>query len=135
MKQIHTTFIIIILISYSCKSQDKNLIGKYTSSPLNSLEKRSYKTNKYIKGMVLNLRNDSTYHYNTCGIILEGKWEVKKDSLLLKISKMRFANDSINKIRTPKKRDDFLIYKIENKKLIGFIKEGKATRINKLKMN
>jgi hypothetical protein len=96
------------------------------------LYKINYGTNKDIQGMTLILKNDSTYFYDTCGILLDGYWSVRNDSLLMKVDNIRYKNDSINKIRKPEKRADFLKYAINDNILYGFIKNNDGLRINKL---
>ena len=66
-------------------------------------------------GSILNLEKDSTFYMKNCGNILEGKWKVKKDSLLLFINSNRFVIDSLNK--KPKLKEQL---KFEENKYISF---------------
>ncbi len=135
MKNYISFLVLIMLVYTSCTSQleKEDLIGAYKSSPLNLTEKIKYNTNKDIEGFLLNLKTNGLFHYDTCGLLVDGYWEVVRDSLVLNAITIKFANDSINKIKKPKKRKDFLIFKIEGKSLIGFINETNGLRINKLK--
>lgn len=124
-----------MLVYISCTSQleNRDLIGAYKSSTLSLIEKIKYNTNKNIEGFLLNLKTNGLFQYDTCGLLVDGYWEVEGDSLVLNATTIKFANDSINKIKKPRKRKDFLIFKIEGKSLIGFINETNGLRINKLK--
>ena len=126
-------FFAIVLILYSCNEKKSDeLFGTYKSSKLIRSEKINYGINKDIQGMTLILKNDSTYFYDTCGILLDGYWSVRNDSLLMKVDNIIYKNDSINKIRKPEKRADFLKYAINDNILYGFIKNNDGLRINKL---
>lgn len=126
-------FFAIVLILYSCDEEKSDeLFGIYKSSKLLRSEKINYGTNKDIQGMTLILKNDSTYFYDTCGILLDGSWSVRNDSLLMTVDNIRYKNDSINKIRKPEKRTDFLKYEINDNILYGFINNNDGLRINKL---
>jgi hypothetical protein len=128
----YKSLIIISFIWLSCNSKSQELAGTYKSSKLKFTEKLNYGTNKDINGLTLILKKDSSYHYDTCGLLIDGSWKVRNDSLIMSVSNIRFANDSINNIRTPEIRDDFLKYQIENDILYGFINENNSLRINKL---
>ena len=47
-------------------------------------------------GSVLVLKNDSTFKYTTCGNIITGKWNTRKDSLFLTVKTNRWRSDSLN---------------------------------------
>ncbi|MEQ6124190.1 hypothetical protein AAON49_08330 [Pseudotenacibaculum sp. MALMAid0570] len=134
MKKYKLLLIIILLIHVSCsnRSRNKELVGEYKSKKLDLTEKIKYKTTKNIEGFTLSLKEDNLFEYNTCGILVDGSWEVLNDSLVLNATALRFANDSINKIRKPKERKDFLIFKIEGESLIGFVDGLSGLVINKL---
>ena len=135
MKKYISFLALIMLVYISCTSQleNRDLIGAYKSSTLSLIEKIKYNTNKNIEGFLLNLKTNGLFQYDTCGLLVDGYWEVEGDSLVLNATTIKFANDSINKIKKPRKRKDFLIFKIEGKSLIGFINETNGLRINKLK--
>lgn len=124
--------IISILIISSCKNKVNEIAGTYKSASLDFAEYLKYGTTKDMEGMDLLLNVNGSYHYDTCGILIDGNWEVKEDSLFLKVDQIRFKSDSINKIRKPEIRNDFLKYKIEGNTLLGFVNERKSIRINKL---
>jgi hypothetical protein len=127
----------IVFIITSCNniSQKSNVVGVYQSSKLNFVEKIKYNTDKEIKGLKLILKKDSTFHYETCGLLINGGWNTKNDSLRLHVSAIKFVNDSINKIKEPETRKDFLVYKIEGNSFFGFVNDTNGFRINKLKRN
>ncbi|WP_439128574.1 hypothetical protein [Polaribacter sp.] len=126
--------LIIICTITSCNKKNKSfdIVGFYKSSKLNFIENLIYNTTKEINGLKLNLKKDSTFHYETCGLLIKGFWSISNDSLKLNVNNINFVNDSINKIRKPVSKKDFLIYKIENNSLFGFINEKNGIRINKL---
>lgn len=127
-------FLFIILISFACsqKTTSKSIIGKYESSNLNTFEYIKYYPNKNIKGIRLNLKKDSTYFYKTCGLLINGQWSIEGKILSMAIDSIRYANDSINKIKKPEIRKDFFIFKINTNTLVGKVNVIDGVRINKL---
>ncbi|MCH2218490.1 MAG: hypothetical protein MK076_10560, partial [Flavobacteriales bacterium] len=69
---------------------------------------------------------------DTCGILINGSWSVRDDRLTMTVNNIRYKNDSINKMRKPEKRADFLEYNINDNILYGFINNNNGLRINKL---
>ena len=133
MKNTLALFLVLFVLLTSCDDKTTNkLFGKYESSKLDFSEKFRFRTNKDIKGMTLILKKDSTYFYDTCGILINGSWSVRNDSLSMKVDNIRYKNDSLNKIRKPEKRADFLKYEINDNILYGFINNDYGLRINKL---
>jgi len=133
MKNTLALFLVLFVLLTSCDDKTTNkLFGKYESSKLDFSEKIRFRTNKDIKGMTLILKKDSTYFYDTCGILINGSWSVRNDSLSMKVDNIRYKNDSLNKIRKPEKRADFLKYEINDNILYGFINNDYGLRINKL---
>lgn len=135
MKKLFLCLLLIIICMFtSCNKKIENvsIVGFYKSSKLNFIEKLKYNTTKEINGLKLNLKKDSTFRYDTCGLLIKGFWSVSNDSLKLEVDSINFVNDSINNIRKPVSRKDFLIYKIESNSLFGFVNEKNGIRINKL---
>ena len=128
----YSLVIMCTIISCTKKNKNENIVGVYKSSKLNFIENLKYNTTKEINGLKLNLKQDSTFHFDTCGLLIKGFWNVSSDSLKLEVNSINFVNDSINEIRKPISRKDFLIYKIENNSLFGFVNEKNGIRINKL---
>ena len=132
MKNISTLFLVFVLLT-SCDEKTTNeLYGTYKSAKLDFSEKIRFSTNNDIEGMILILKKDSTYFYDTCGILINGSWSVRDDRLTMTVNNIRYKNDSINKMRKPEKRADFLEYSINDNILCGFINNNNGLRINKL---
>ena len=82
--------------------------------------------------MQLTLRNDSTYHYNTCGILIDGFWKKNGDSLVMSVSQIKYKHEKL-KDSIPSIYKSFLVYKIEGNSLFGFVTDLEDNlRINKL---
>ncbi|ARV14297.1 hypothetical protein [Polaribacter sp. SA4-12] len=127
--------VVFTITSCTDTSKKNSIVGVYQSSKLNFIEKIKYNTYKDIKGLKLILKKDSSFHYETCGLLIKGGWNTKNDSLRLNVSDIKFVNDSINKIKKPETRKDFLVYKMEGNSFFGFVNDTNGFRINKLKRN
>jgi len=131
---------LILLLFFSflfinCSEENKqnlSVIGEYKSSNLTISERLAFGTSRYIKGMTLILREDSSYFYDTCGVLLDGTYEIRNDSLVMSVIDIRFKNDSINSIRKPEIRNEFLKYRINENVLYGSVQNDKKQTINKL---
>ena len=132
MKNISTLFLVFVLLTSCDKKTTNELHGTYKSAKLDFSEKIRFSTNNDIEGMILILKKDSTYLYDTCGILINGSWSVRDDRLTMTVNNIRYKNDSINKMRKPEKRADFLEYNINDNILYGFINNNNGLRINKL---
>ena len=132
MKNISTLFLVFVLLTSCDKKTTNELHGTYKSAKLDFSEKIRFSTNNDIEGMILILKKDSTYFYDTCGILINGSWSVRDDRLTMTVNNIRYKNDSINKMRKPEKRADFLEYNINDNILYGFINNNNGLRINKL---
>jgi hypothetical protein len=55
-----------------------------------------YGTTSYTVGSELQVNEDSSYCYITCGNIMTGTWKIKDDSLMLMMETNRWRNDSLN---------------------------------------
>lgn len=105
----------VFMVFISCSSIEKSLFGTYISKKETKFD-RLFNSYDYCGiGSILNLEKDSTFYMKNCGNILEGKWKVKKDSLLLFINSNRFVMDSLNK--NPKLKEQL---KFEENKYISF---------------
>ena len=91
-------YIFIFVGFISCNSIKKPLSGTYISKNETRIDKMFNSYDYWATGSTLNLEKDSTFFMKNCGNILEGKWGVKKDSLLLFINSNRFVIDSLNEI-------------------------------------
>ena len=95
MKYLKTFILFLIIIFNSCTHDLNKLEGEYRSNKLSLFEKIKYKTPKRIQGMQLTLRNDSTYHYNTCGILIDGFWKKNGDSLVMSVSQIKYKHEKL----------------------------------------
>lgn len=110
-----------LLLFNTNKSFD--LIGIYKSESLGFFDKyKSYffeNTWGSISGQQLILKPDSTYIYQTCGHILEGKWTILKERLVLTQESRRWKIDSLNDIEQPIEQlyQGYLDFKISENEL------------------
>ncbi len=105
----------VFMVFISCSSIEKPLFGTYISKKETKFDVLLNTYDYWAIGSILNLKKDSTFYMKNCGNILEGKWKVKKDSLLLFINSNRFVIDSLNK--NPKLKEQL---KFEENKYISF---------------
>jgi hypothetical protein len=91
-------FLFIFAIIFSCNSSEKTITGIYTSKKQNKFDKLFDTYDYWAIGTTIKLEKDSTFYMKTCGNIGEGNWKIKKDSLLLYPSSIKYAIDSLNKI-------------------------------------
>lgn len=119
-------FLFVILIS--CKAEKNEIVGIYSSnsSTLHSLV-GSINNEIYTVGTSLNIKKDSTFIKKTCANIIEGKWEIKKDSLLLYCKTNKYIIDSLNNI--PEWKDKL---KVNSEKPEVFLKKGNVLKANHL---
>jgi len=92
------TLLTLFITFASCKDENENIIGKYETANYSKIE-------RYIKainyrgvsmGCSLELKSDSTFVYQTCGIISSGNWQKERDSIILREEIIRWRNDSLN---------------------------------------
>jgi hypothetical protein len=137
-----TWIILILLIFTSCNRDNKIIIGKYKFIETSKIERMwLYLTsgiNHFFVGCEIELNNDSSYVYKTCGNIIKGNWKVSNDSLFCFIKSNRWRNDSLDKFgfngKWPKISDKPTIFKIDGKylkQIISFSKKDKAIIIMK----
>lgn len=133
----------IFMIFISCNSSQKSIVGTYKSKKETRFDKMFNSYDYWGNGSTLNLNKDSTFFMKNCGNILEWKWNVKKDSLILFINSNRFVIDSLNEI--PKLKEQLKVdvnksssFKLKKrilfKKIVTTETNGdKATLVLKLK--
>lgn len=94
-----TACLIIFLICsvLACSKPDFEIIGNYQTPHYNLFENLAFalKRKKHTIGCSLEVNNDSTFTYKTCGNIISGTWTTKSDSLLLSVISNRWRNDSL----------------------------------------
>ena len=91
-------------------------------------------------GGAIEIKEDSTFYYQTCGNIVTGNWRLKKDTLYLFSESNRWRNDSLHlngfEGRHPTTSDKPMKFKIGSKEITEttkFEKNGKLrTFVNKL---
>lgn len=121
--------IIILLIVYSCKTDNKDITGNYEADIPNMAVR--YMTNTtYSQGLQLSLNKDSTYIMKGCQIS-KGRWKYKNDSIYLYCNHIRFAIHSFNYLPDYKKGTicDTLptVYSMDNNILLNCFKIRNST--------
>ena len=118
--------IILLAILTSCSHEEINIIGKYKTANYSKAE-RYIKVLNYrgvVMGCSLDLKSDSTFIYQTCGIISNGNWRIDNDSIILKETNIRWRSDSLNqygfKGEHPKPQKQLSFY-MDGNKLINVI--------------
>lgn len=96
-----TITVLFILLLFSCSLQTSLKPGYYKYVKPSRFESRylfiTQGIKSYVGGSEIILNNDSTFKHTSCGNIITGKWNIKKDSLFLKVLTNRWRNDSLNK--------------------------------------
>jgi len=97
-------FLLWVIVLVSCSKEDETFIGTYESSyTLYEKVKANYIDNEgRSEGLSLTLNPDSSFYYESCGSILDGKWKVVDDSLRLYV------------LRNTRKKNDSTIYITNN---------------------
>lgn len=91
-------FLSILTLILSACSKDENLIGTYTSDRYNFLEMASkslFQKTGFSAGCTIELNEDSSFVYTTCGNIMKGYWTIQVDSLILDIHSNKWIVDSL----------------------------------------
>ena len=107
-------------------------VGTYTSYHYTLIERITLFTFKHINyfanGCEIEIKDNSTFRYTTCGNIILGNWKEKNDSLFLYVESNRFRNESIQKVGLngiwPVITEEPIAFKIKRNK---FIQISKAT--------
>lgn len=129
-------YFFIFFLIYSCSNEKLDLAGKYKSEKLSLSEKVLYFNSSKIKNLELVLFKDSTFNYNTCGLIFEGKWVLKKEKIYLKVYNYKWKDTSLvlkNRCFNQNNNPDFFIYNIKNNSLLSIIEKENRKDIIKLK--
>jgi hypothetical protein len=85
----------VVVLSACTTQADKTLIGHYESKKFSLAFKFFYSPHfRFSKGMVLDIKSDSTFKYETCGNILVGNWRKEKNNLLLNVKLNYLKRDS-----------------------------------------
>lgn len=99
MKFILSFFLLILFIS--CAQQKKIIFGYYENKRPCLIEQGWFVVNgigSYSLGGNLELKEDSTFVYITCGNIMNGKWVATRDSVFLFIESNRWRKDSLENL-------------------------------------
>jgi hypothetical protein len=129
-------YFFIFFLIYSCSTEKLDLAGKYKSEKLSLSEKVFYFNNSKIKSLELVLFKDSTFNYNACGLIFDGKWILKKEKIYLKVYNYEWKDTGLvskNKSFNQSNNPDFFIYNIKKNSLLSIIKKENRKDIIKLK--
>lgn len=121
------------------QNPEKELIGHYKNEKMTKYERIYYNVNKNVRrqiiGSSLDLNEDKTFHFETCGLLIDGNWAIKNEKLVLSPITNRFKNDSIAKIKTPDLtgRGDFFKFSIKKNKLVTIVINSNGSKsLNKL---
>ena len=128
-------YLIIIFFLLSCSEKEQSLVGNYQSKNITIWQKIYYLNNSNISNLELTLSKDSTFHYNACGLIYDGKWSVKQQKLYLTVEKHQWKSAEIQKFNKPFKQENssgFFIYEIQDDNLLSFIEKENRTDIIQL---
>jgi hypothetical protein len=111
-----------------CASTHHNLsFGIYVSKKLSIVERFRLPFNSFVMGMEMEIAQDSTFTFESCGSVGKGVWKVQEDSLILKFTSFTSKLDSSKILRTQ------IAYKIEsNSELHRTIDLKKGTNILKV---
>lgn len=85
------------LLVASCSRED-DLIGTYETDRYNYMvmvSKNIFQKTSFSAGNTIELNEDSSFVYKTCGNIMEGYWTIKSDSLILDIHSNNWRVDSL----------------------------------------
>ena len=100
-----STGLIVLFILMACTEKQEtaaNITGTYKSNIPNAAA-RFLTGQSYATGTILKVNKDSTYSMTTCSQLWLGRWKVKKDSLYLYCSDVKFIIDSLNYVEKYKK--------------------------------
>lgn len=114
------------IIIYSCAPiKERAIQGQYITKHFSLLERLRHPFTGYVSGMKLDVKTDSTFHFESCGSIWTGTWKVKQDSLILR------ALTCISKVDSSQLkngRNNLFVYAIKNNgelhREIYFAKKG-----------
>src|SRR5688572_12858034 len=87
----------VTLLFASC-SKDEDLIGTYETDRYNKVEmvsKNIFQKTSFSAGNTIELNEDSSFIYKTCGNVMEGYWSIISDSLILDIQSNKWRADSL----------------------------------------
>jgi hypothetical protein len=60
--------------------------------------KNIFRKTGFVVGSELELKDDSTFHYQTCGNRMEGHWHILNDSLILDVDSNLWRSDSLKEV-------------------------------------
>ncbi|WP_179350055.1 hypothetical protein [Winogradskyella pacifica] len=115
-------FIFIFFFLLCCGKNITDITGLYKNDDYSKSEQllKSLKFDGLAVGSELDLKKDSSFVYSTCAIISNGRWTIKKDSLILIENEIRWRIDSLNKYSYEGKHPEIrkkLTFKINKDKL------------------
>ncbi|HSF88380.1 MAG TPA: hypothetical protein VLA46_03125 [Saprospiraceae bacterium] len=85
------------LLLTSCTSEG-DMIGTYEADRYHFLEMAPlsvFQKTGFASGATLELNEDSSFVYKTCGNVQEGYWSIHADSLILDVQSNRWRTDSL----------------------------------------
>ncbi len=96
-------WIIVTCLFAGCNSRRMQAgdYGTYKLSPVKKISLRLSGFDGYSGGVNLNLHEDSTYYYSTCGHILKGNWSDRSNHIVLNVDSAFQRVDSIRSFEIP----------------------------------
>jgi hypothetical protein len=94
-----SSFLTFILLN-SC-SREADFTGIYETDKYSLAEKASkniFTKTGFVVGSKLELKDDSTFLYQTCGNRMEGHWHILNDSLILDVDSNLWRSDSLQEV-------------------------------------
>lgn len=91
--------LVLIGFGFACQQANRPVVGKYRSVSTGLLKERYeyiFKNSVRIIGSELDIRQDSTFRYQTCANLMTGKWHLRSDSLFLMMQINRWRIDSLH---------------------------------------
>jgi len=90
-------YLILSCMIYSCGNISDDIIeGEYITKHVSQLEFFfSSPFYHFARGMKLDIKDDSTFRFETCGSIATGIWKIKQDSLILTPLTNKSRKDSV----------------------------------------
>ena len=111
--------LVLLIPGYSC-NKGNAVPGEYEVVPKtigDRLFMRKINADGRIIGSRLNLHTDSTFTYKTCGNQMTGKWNKKKDSIILYVKTNIYRSDSMNSVNIPVISKEPIIFNIRKTRI------------------
>jgi len=95
----HKILLITLLLFMGCNNSSNEVEGYYEIDTYNLKDKIVFgllNGYSFAYGSTLQVNKDSTFEYTTCANIMNGKWHIDEDSIVLNVVNNRWKIDSLN---------------------------------------